>query len=153
TQELRARLDTAQTLTMFHSCERALALACGGWIAGTSRLEDKAELARIAWERSLAGDALPERVFELRFPSPVLDESAGDTYSSVFARAIDAPDEDEFRARLRTLLSDLAAQYEAALADSDPLDDGPSHRILSSALDDARAAVGRLGPDPGSDPG
>ena len=64
---LRPRVDTAQALTRFHYLARAVALACGGWIAGTPRLEDKALLARVAWEHSLAADSFRERVFELRY--------------------------------------------------------------------------------------
>ena len=46
TQTLRERVDTAQVLTRFHFISRAVALACGGWIAATPRLDTKAALAR-----------------------------------------------------------------------------------------------------------
>jgi hypothetical protein len=65
TRELRERLDTAQTLTRFFDRERAVALACGGWIPRVPRLESKAELGRTAWESSLAADALRERCEQL----------------------------------------------------------------------------------------
>jgi hypothetical protein len=152
TRELRARLGTANTLTMFHYCERGLALACGGWIAATPRLEDKAELARIAWERTLAADALRERVFELRYPSRFLEEGAGDGYSGVFEAAIEAPDARTFKDGLAFLVGTLAFEYSSALLDSDPLDDGPTRRVLASALADAERAVASLGPVPVPDP-
>ena len=96
TQTLRVRVDTAQTLTRFHYIARALALASGGWIAATARLETKAALARAAWQHTLAGDAFRERVFELRYPNRFLEEGA-DAPSSGVVEAIDAPDADAFR--------------------------------------------------------
>ena len=76
TRDLRERLDTAQLLTRLFYRERAVALACGRFIPSVASLEEKAELARTAWESALAGDALRERVFELRYPSRFLEEQA-----------------------------------------------------------------------------
>lgn len=67
TRPLRERTDTAQVLTRFHRLERELTLACGAWIAACPRLDAKAALARAAWQCGLAGHALQERVFELRY--------------------------------------------------------------------------------------
>ena len=75
TRPLRERVDTAQVLTRFHYVERELTLACGGWIARTPQLETKAALARMAWQCGLAADALRARVFELRYPSRLLEEA------------------------------------------------------------------------------
>lgn len=109
---MRARVDTAQELTRFHWLARAVTLAAAAEIPHTPRLETKAELARIAWEQSLAADAFRERVFELRYPARVLDEWADDS----------AP-------------ADLARQYRDFLAATDELDDGPTERIVKQALD------------------
>src|SRR3954447_2805745 len=85
---MRARVDTAQALTRFHFLARAVALACGGWIAGTPRLEDKGLLAGIAGEQTLAADAFRERVFELRYPERVLEEWSDASFDTL----IDSPD-------------------------------------------------------------
>jgi len=69
---VRARFDTAQELTRFHYLARAVALAAASQIPHTPALEEKAELARITWEQTLAADAFRERVFELRYPVRVL---------------------------------------------------------------------------------
>ena len=89
TQELRERVDTAQVLTRFHHLSRAIALACGGWIAATAKLETKAALARVAWQQTLAGDAFRERVFELRYPSRFLEEGNDAPLIGVYEAAID----------------------------------------------------------------
>jgi uncharacterized ferritin-like protein (DUF455 family) len=115
---MRARVDTAQALTRFHYLARATALAAAGQIPHTPRLEEKAELARVAWEQSLAADAFRERVFELRYPSRVLDEWAGADR--------DTPPAPE----------DLVREYRDFLAATDELDDGPTERIVRQALAD-----------------
>lgn len=136
TQSLRERVDTAQVLTTFHYLERALALAAGGWIAATPRLETKAALARAAWQQTLAGDALRERVFELRYPSRFLEEGADAPLIRVYEAGIDAPDAGAFLAGVVALLEDLAERYRAFLAATDELDDGPTARVLRLALAD-----------------
>jgi uncharacterized protein DUF455 len=129
TRELRKRLDTAQTLTRLFYRERAVTLACGGWIPRVPRLETKAELGQTAWESALAADALRERVFELRYPSRFLEEQAEEI-------EVGAPDE------LRALLGRLRADYRDYLEAGDALADGPSLRIVGAAnRDKQRQAV------------
>ena len=145
TQNLRERVDTAQVLTRFHYLARALALACGGWIAGVPRLETKAALARAAWQHTLAGDAFRERVFELRYPSRFLDEGADAPLIRVYESVIDAPSGGDFVAGLaEAVLPDLAERYQAFLADTDELDDGPTVRIVDTALRDVREMIEAL---------
>jgi len=115
---VRARVDTAQELTRFHHLARAVALAAASQIPHTPTLEDKAELARTAWEQAVAGDAFRERVFELRYPVRQLEEWAGPELDV-------APGGEE-----------LAERYRAFLAATDDLDDGPSERIVRQALAD-----------------
>jgi uncharacterized protein DUF455 len=153
TQHLRERVDTARVLTRFHYLERALALAAGGWIAGTPTLDKKAALARAAWQQTLAGDAFRERVFELRYPSRFLEEGADAPLIRVYEAGIDAPHADAFLAGYAVLVRDLAQRYRDFLAQTDELDDGPTARIVRQALQDTdeQLTVG-FGPDPGSDP-
>ena len=152
TQTLRERVDTAQTLTRFHYLSRALALACGGWIAATPRLDAKAALARAAWQQTLAGDAFRERVFELRYPNRFLEEGADAPLIRVVEAGIDAPDADAFLAGLAgALLPDYAQRLRAFLAQTDELDDGPTVRIVRQALADVDEQGRAL--DPGARPG
>ena len=153
TQELRERVDTAQVLTRFHYLSRALALACGGWIAATPKLETKAALARVTWLQTLAGDAFRERVFELRYPSRFLEEGSDAPLIGVYEAGIDAPDAESFLAGLaKALLPDYALRLGAFLAQTDELDDGPTVRIVQQALRDVEEQAVILGQVPGSDP-
>ena len=124
-------------LTRFHYLARAVAIACGGWIAATPRLEVKAALAGAAWEHALAGDAFRERVFELRYPTRFLDEGSDAALIRSYEAVIDAPDADTFLSGLaEALLPDLAARYRDFLGKTDELADGPTIRIVASALQD-----------------
>ncbi|MGE5273892.1 MAG: DUF455 family protein [Verrucomicrobiota bacterium] len=145
TRALRVRFDTAQALTRLFYRERAAVLACGGWIPRVAPLEHKAELARTAWESALSADALRERVFELRYPVRFLDVQAEELSLAV-------PDD------LRALVAGLREDYAAYLAAADGLADGPSIRIVESALRDKERQVGALAAveledaDPARDP-
>jgi len=120
-------------------------LACGGWIPRVAPLEHKAELARTAWESALAGDAMRERVFELRYPSRFLDEQA-ETFS------VESP------ADLRSLVAAIRDEYAAYLEVADELADGPSIRILEPAVRDTGRQLDALADielsteDPARDP-
>ncbi|MDX6486712.1 MAG: hypothetical protein QOF43_1865, partial [Gaiellaceae bacterium] len=115
----------------------------------------KAALARVAWQHVLAGDAFRERVFELRYPTRFLEEGADAPLIRVYEAAIDAPDAESFLAGLSdALLPDLAARAQTFMSETDELDDGPTRRIVESALRDvdeqlsALTAGARPGPDP-----
>jgi uncharacterized ferritin-like protein (DUF455 family) len=123
TRELRERLDTAQTLTRLFYRERAVAIACGGFVPHAPRLETKAELGRTAWESTLAADALRERVLELRYPSRFLEAQA---------EGIEVTRLDE----LRALVDRLRDDYGEYAEDGDELADGPSLRIVEAARGD-----------------
>jgi hypothetical protein len=123
TRELRERLDTAQRLTRLFYRERAIVLACGGWIPFVAGLEEKSELAMTAWESALAADALRERVFELRYPSRFLDDQAE-------AIPIEGPGD------LVRLAARLQDDYRSYLDAADELADGPSIRIVEAAVRD-----------------
>jgi Protein of unknown function (DUF455) len=153
-RELRERVDTAQVLTRFHYLERALTLACGGWIPAVPRLEEKATLARTAWQCALAADALRERVFELRYPSRLLESGSDEPLIRVYEAAIDAPGPSDFlRGLTDVLLPALLPEYRDFLEATDELDDGPTARILDTAARDMEEQIASLGQGPGSDPG
>ncbi|MDQ3874535.1 MAG: DUF455 family protein, partial [Actinomycetota bacterium] len=145
TRSLRERVDTAQALTRFHYLERALTLACGAWIAAVPRLETKAVLARAAWQSALVGEALRERVFELRYPSRLLDAGADAPLIHVYEAAVDAPDAPSFLGGLSdALLPALLGAYRDFLAADDELADGPTVRIVDAAVRDKEEQIEAL---------
>jgi uncharacterized ferritin-like protein (DUF455 family) len=152
--ELRERVGTAQVLTRFHYLERALVLACSGWIPAVPRLEQKAALARAAWQCALAADALRNRVFELRYPSRMLEAGADAPVIRVYEAAIDAPGPAAFLAGVQAVLCPaLLEEYRTFLAATDELDDGPTARILDAAARDKEEQIAVLGHDHGTVPG
>jgi uncharacterized ferritin-like protein (DUF455 family) len=145
-RELRERVDTAQVLTRFHHLERVLTVACGGWIPAVPRLEQKAALARAAWQSALAADALQDRVFELRYPSRLLEAGGDAPLIGVYEAAIDAPDANAFVAGLSEVLCPaLLAEYRDFLQATDELDDGPTARILEAAAQDKEEQIASFG--------
>src|ERR1700738_1344588 len=72
------RADTAQVLKRFFFCERALLINEAAWIPAIAPLEIKTGLARFVWQNAETAHALRERVFELLFPSRLLDEEGAD---------------------------------------------------------------------------
>jgi Protein of unknown function (DUF455) len=145
THDLRERVDTAQVLSRFHYLERALALACGGWIPAVPRIEQKAALARTAWQCALTADAVRTRVFELRYPSRLLEAGADVPLIGVYETAINAPDAPAFLAGLSQVLCPaLLVHYREVLASTDLLDDGPTVRILEAAARDKEEQIEAL---------
>lgn len=142
---VRERGETAQALIRFHYLERALTLACAGWIPAVPRLETKAALARAAWQCALAADAFRERVFELRYPSRLLDAGGATPVIAVYEGAIEAPDPAGFvRGVGEILCPPLLTEYREFLAATDELDDGPTARLVEFALRDKEEQVGAL---------
>jgi Protein of unknown function (DUF455) len=145
TGALRERVETARALTRFHYLERSLTLACAGWIPAVPRLETKAALARAAWQNALAADALRERVYELRYPSRLLEQGGDAPAIAVYAAAIDAPDPTGFLRGLSEVLCPLLeSEYRDFLSATDELDDGPTARILEAMVRDKQEQVRAL---------
>lgn len=139
------RMDTAQILKRFFFCERALVIAQAGWVASLAPLEIKIELPRIFWEDALVADALRTRVFELRFPSRLLEIGEDAPVVSLFEAAIDAPSPTAFLLALaRVFKPALLNAYQSYLEISDLIADGPTVHFLKSAVQDKQRHVQQL---------
>jgi Protein of unknown function (DUF455) len=130
------RLDTAQLLKRFFFCERALLTSMAAWIPSIASLGIKTALARFVWQSSETAHALRNRVFELRFPSRLLEEEGADSaLIELFCAIKDSPADTAFLMSAgRVLLPALRDSYHEYLRDSDEIADGPTHRFLSVAL-------------------
>ena len=130
------RLDTAQVLKRFFFCERSLLVSMAAWIPSVAPLEIKIEMARIIWQCAESAHALRNRVFELRFPSRMLEEEGADhALIKVFGGIKDSPSASAFLMSVtEVFLPALRDSYRAYLAASDNIADGPTHRFLSLAL-------------------
>jgi uncharacterized ferritin-like protein (DUF455 family) len=132
------RLDTAQLLKRFYFCERMLLVNCAAWIPAIAPLEIKTSLARFVWQSAETAHALRNRVFELRFPSRLLEEEGADqALIDLFSTVKDSPSVPAFLLSVGTvLLPALRDAYQSYLEASDLIADGPTHRFLSLGLDE-----------------
>src|SRR5712671_1304195 len=130
------RFDTAQLLKRFFFCERSLLVSEAGWIPAIAPLEIKIGLARFVWQSAETAHALRERVFELRFPSRLLEEEGADhALIELFSGIKHAPSVPAFLLGVgKVLLPALRDAYQSYLEASDSIADGPTHRFLSLAL-------------------
>jgi hypothetical protein len=130
------RFDTAQLLKRFFFCERSLLVSEAAWIPAVAPLDIKTGLARFIWQSAETADALRNRVFELRFPSRLLEEQGADhALIELFSAVKDSPSVPAFLLSIgRVLLPALRDSFQAYLAASDVIADGPTHRFLSLAL-------------------
>jgi uncharacterized ferritin-like protein (DUF455 family) len=130
------RFDTAQILKRFFFCERSLLLTQASWIPVVAPLEIKTGLARFIWQSAETANALRNRVFELRFPSRLLEEEGTDgRLVELFSTVKQSPSVPAFLLTLgRVLLPALRDAFQSYLEASDAIADGPTHRFLSLAL-------------------
>jgi uncharacterized ferritin-like protein (DUF455 family) len=137
------RLDTAQLLKRFYFCERALLVNCAAWIPVIAPLEIKTSLARFVWQSAETAHALRNRVFELRFPSRLLEEEGADqALIDLFGAVKNSPSVAAFLQGVgAVLLPALGDAYQSYLAASDSIADGPTHRFLSLAIDEKREQI------------
>lgn len=143
-QEARARwmrFDTAQLLKRFFFCERSLLVSQAAWIPLIAPLDVKIGMARFIWQSAETAHALRERVFELRFPSRLLEEEGSDHALIAIVDAVkDSPGDAAFLlAMAQVFLPALRDAYRDYLEASDPIADGPTHRFLSLALAEKQA--------------
>jgi hypothetical protein len=130
------RLDTAQLLKRFFFCERSLLISQAAWIPALGSLDIKTGIARFLWQSAETAHALRNRVFELRFPSRLLEQEGADqALVELFSAVKNAPSGLGFLWAIgKVLLPALRDAYREYLNASDPIADGPTHRFLTLAL-------------------
>ena len=130
------RFDTAQLLKRFFFCERSLLIAEASWIPAIAPLDIKTNLARYVWQSAETANSLRERVFELRFPSRMMEEEGSDgALVGLFNAVKDSPSVPAFLLSVgRVLLPALREAYQSYLHASDLIADGPTHRFLALAV-------------------
>jgi len=136
------RVDSAAVLKRFFHLERALTIACAGWIPAARRLETKLALARAAWEDALTADDLRNRVFELKYPDRTLDVGVDACLVALYDATLNAPSTVALlRAQARVLLPALDACYRDYLAAADEIADAPTRRFLGLARLELEAQI------------
>lgn len=130
------RFDTAQILKRFFFCQRSLLVSQAAWIPAVAPLDIKTGLARFIWQSAETAEALRNRVFELRFPSRLLEEEGTDqALIELFSAVRNSPSVPAFLLSIgKVLLPALHQAFQEYLQASDSIADGPTHRFLSLAV-------------------
>ncbi len=130
------RLDAAQILKRFFFCERAVIVSASSWIPRLARLELKLEIPLLCWQNAETANALRQRVFELRFPSRLMEHEGADKPLADFLNLLrQAPFERAFvEALANVVLPALRDAYREFLSYSDPLADAPTYRFLELSV-------------------
>jgi uncharacterized ferritin-like protein (DUF455 family) len=143
--DVQMRLDAGAILKRFHFLERALLISTAGWIPGVLSIEVKALLARASWQSSLTGHELRERVFELRFPSRLMEVGDDAPLVRLYEASAHAPSGVALLDALgEVYLPALAEAYEHYLSESDELADGPTRRFLTLSAGEKRTLIGEI---------
>lgn len=147
-QQSRARwmrMDTARILKRFFFCERALIIAQSGWLAGIADLDVKTILPRLSWQDAMTANALRDRVFELRYPSRLIERGDDAPVIEVFEQAIHAPSAEALILSLaRVFKPALLEAYADYLEYGDELADGPTLRFLGLAVREKTEQIAEL---------
>src|SRR5215469_3064518 len=140
------RLDTAQILKRFFFCERAVIVNASRWIPHLSRIEVKVGIPLLCWQNAETANALRQRVFELRFPSRLMEhEGADKPLADALSLLGMAPSERAFIAALADVaLPAIHDAYSEFLTFSDPLADAPTYRFLELSVREKRQQIATL---------
>lgn len=139
------RYDTAVILKRFFFVEESLIISQAGWLAGVGTMESKYTLARHLWEDSLTGDAQRTRVFELRYPSRLMEIGDEEPLMRLVNEARNAPSGLAMVQSLAQVFKPaLVAAYRAYLDLADVIGDGPSIRFMELALREKTQQVKEL---------
>ena len=139
------RLDAARILKRYFFCERSLILSQGAWLAAIAPFEVKTVLPAFLWQDAMIAHALRERVFELRFPSRMMEIGEDQALVGLFDAALDAPNAEAFVLSLaRVYKPVLLAAYREYEQLADVLADGPILRSLRMAIDEKTEQIAEL---------
>jgi uncharacterized ferritin-like protein (DUF455 family) len=140
------RLDTAQILKRFFFCERSLIVGASAWIPHLHDLDLKMTVPYFCWQNAETANDLRERVFELRFPSRMMDHEGADRpLAALLAEIRNAPTPAAFlTAWGGVALTALRDAYREFLDHSDPLADAPTYRFLELSLGEKEKQIAAL---------
>jgi uncharacterized ferritin-like protein (DUF455 family) len=140
------RLDTAQILKRFFFCERSLIVGASAWIPHLHDLDVKMAVPYYCWQNAETANDLRGRVFELRFPSRMMDHEGADRpLAALLAEIRNAPTAVAFfTAWGNVALTALRDAYQEFLDRSDPLADAPTYRFLELSLREKEKQIATL---------
>lgn len=139
------RFDAARILKRYFFCERSLIISQAGWLAAIPSFDGKTILPTFFWQDTMTANALRERVFELRYPSRLMEIGEDEPLIAVFDQARNAPSAEAFVLSLARLFKPaLLAAYREYEQLADELADGPILRALRTAITEKMEQVAAL---------
>lgn len=140
------RHDTAQILKRFFFCERSLIVGASAWIPHIQDLDVKLAIPYFCWQNAETANDLRERVFELRFPSRLMEHEGADRPLTALLNQIrNAPTVGAFLAAWGSVaLTALRNAYHEFLEHADPLADAPTYRFLELSLREKEQQITKL---------
>jgi uncharacterized ferritin-like protein (DUF455 family) len=139
------RYDTAVILKRFYLCEKMSVIAQAGWLPGIPYFDMKTLLPKMLWEDAMTAHALRERVFELRFPSRILEVGDDQGLIDLLEYARHAPNALAFLTVLSKVLKpSMLRAYETYLELADEIGDGPTYRFMKLAIEEKRQHIQTL---------
>lgn len=139
------RIDAARILKRYFFCERALILSQGAWLAALPSFSAKTLLPEFFWQDAMTANALQNRVFELRYPSRLMETGEDASLVEVFDAALHAPSAPAFILSLARLFKPaLLAAYREYEQIADELADGPILRELRVAIAEKAEQIAAL---------
>lgn len=149
-RELHGRYDVeaiARRVRNFRFAEEWIMMILGGWVATIPELPVKTGLGRIIWETAQAADKLGRRLPELRCGTRSVSASeAPNEAFAAFVRSVAEPESptltiEKLAGVFDVFLPHLADAWERTAAETDPIADAPTIKILEESLADARRHV------------
>jgi uncharacterized ferritin-like protein (DUF455 family) len=129
------RYDTAVILKRYFLCERALVIGQAGWLSGIPYFDIKVKLPKMLWEDAMTANELRNRVYELRFPSRMLEIGDDKVLIDFIHQSFNAPNPLAFVMSLSRVFKPVLKQaYKDYLELADVIGDGPTHRFLELAI-------------------
>ena len=144
-RELHGRYDVeavARRVRNFRYAEEWIMMILGGWLATVPELPVKTGLGRIIWEIAEAADKLGRRLPELRCGtrSVSASESPNEGFAA-FVQSVAEPESpfhtiEKLTGVFDVFLPHLAETYRRMAAETDPIADAPTIKILEESLAD-----------------
>ncbi|MGH7482612.1 MAG: hypothetical protein ACRELV_10690, partial [Longimicrobiales bacterium] len=127
--------ESVRRLLRFHWVEKRLSDAAVARLPGTPEWEVKGALALHQWLDAEHAEALRRRIAEMRHPAPRTDVPPDAALGAWLGEVAAAPDTLTLLTGLHDVArAALADAYRGYLAESNPLVDQPTRRVLRAAL-------------------
>ncbi|KIL34557.1 hypothetical protein SD71_18990 [Cohnella kolymensis] len=131
------RYDTAVILKRFFLMEQAMVIGQAAWLPAIPYFEMKTLFPKMLWEDAMTGNMLRERVYELRFPSRMLEVGTDQPLVDFIRSGYHAPNALAYMMLLSRIIKPaIRTAYHTYLKFADEIGDGPTYRFLRLAIDE-----------------